>query len=90
MITQIVLPGVWTLLVLAFLAFLGYLLSRRQQQSFNEHVPPISDDQFMARCPPGTNREIALKVRRIVAEQLFIEYERIYPEHSFVNDLGAD
>ncbi len=31
----------------------------------------------------------ALKVRRIVAEQLNIEYERVYPESSFVNDLGA-
>lgn len=39
---------------------------------------------------PGTNREIALKVRKIVADQLGVEYERIYPSSSFVNDLGAD
>lgn len=70
--------------------FVVYLIHRRQQQLFVDRFPPISDDEFMARLPPGTNREIALKVRRIVAEQLAIEYERIYPEASFVNDLGAD
>ena len=53
-------------------------------------VPPISDDEFLARCPPGTNRAIALKVRRIVADQLGVDYERIRPESRFVEDLGAD
>lgn len=52
--------------------------------------PPIDDDEFMDRCKPGTNREIALKVRRIVSEQLGIEYDRVYPEQNFVDDLGCD
>ncbi len=62
---------------------------RRQRNAFNERFPPISDDEFMARCPAGTNPAIALKVRRIIAGQLGIEYERIYPESSFVDDLGV-
>ncbi len=51
--------------------------------------PPISDDEFIQRCSPGVNRERALKVRRIVARQLGIDYERVYPEQRFVEDLGA-
>jgi acyl carrier protein len=43
----------------------------------------------MAQCPPGTSRVVALKVRRIVAEQLGVEYGRIYPSSSFVDDLDA-
>lgn len=51
---------------------------------------PISDDEFMRRCKPGTSREVALKVRRIVSDQLGIPYESVYPEHRLVEDLGAD
>ncbi len=64
--------------------------NRRKQSEFEKRFPPISDEEFVARCAPGTNREIALKVRKIVADQLGVEYERIYPSSSFVNDLGAD
>ena len=52
--------------------------------------PRIDDDEFLRRCTPGVNRETALKVRRIISEQLGIEYERIHPEHRFVEDLNAD
>jgi hypothetical protein len=52
--------------------------------------PPISDDEFMRRCSPGVNRDRALKVRRIISEQLGVEYDRIYPEQRFVDDLGCD
>lgn len=51
--------------------------------------PPISDDEFIRRCTPGVDRERALKVRRIIAEQLGVDYNRIYPEQSFVEDLGC-
>ena len=52
--------------------------------------PAIDDDEFVRRCAPGTRRETALTVRRIVAEQLGIPYDHVYPEQSFVEDLGAD
>ena len=48
----------------------------------------LSDDEFLARCHPGTDPVIALKVRRIVADQAGIQYERIYPSSRFVEDLG--
>ncbi|WP_372721405.1 hypothetical protein [Novipirellula sp.] len=51
---------------------------------------PISEDEFIRRCSPGVNRERALKVRRIIAEQLGVDYDRIYPEQRFVEDLGCD
>ncbi len=52
--------------------------------------PPISEDEFIRRCSPGVDRERALKVRRIIAEQLGVDYERVYPEQRFVEDLGCD
>ncbi|HBE68802.1 MAG TPA: hypothetical protein DDW52_11705 [Planctomycetaceae bacterium] len=52
--------------------------------------PPISDDEFIQRCSPGVDRDRALKVRRIISEQLGLDYDRIYPEQRFVEDLGCD
>ena len=52
--------------------------------------PPISDEEFLARCTPGTRPEVALKVRRIVADHLAVEYERIHPSMNFIEDIGAD
>jgi hypothetical protein len=51
--------------------------------------PPISEDEFISRCSPGVNRERALKVRRIVSEQLGVDYDRVYPEQRFIEDLGC-
>lgn len=58
--------------------------------AFNERFPPISDEEFLSRCTSGTRPEVALKVRRIIADNLGVEYERIYPSTSFIDDLGAD
>jgi len=57
---------------------------------FDQKWPPIDDDEFIRRCHPGANREIALRVRRVVAKQLGIPYQQIYPEQNFVFDLGCD
>jgi hypothetical protein len=53
-------------------------------------APPISDEEFLSRCKPGTDPAVALRVREIVADQLAIRRETIYPEHRFVEDLKAD
>ena len=66
------------------------LVAVKQQQEFNERFPPISDAEFVARCTPGSNPGIALRVRRIVADNLGVDYHRIYPSTRFVDDLGAD
>ena len=52
--------------------------------------PSISEDEFIRRCPPGVDPERALKVRRIIAEQLGVDYDRVYPEQRFVEDLKCD
>jgi hypothetical protein len=62
----------------------------RGQAAFEEKFPPISDAEFLARCRPGTDPAVALKVRRIIAEHLAVEYERVHPSSRFVDDLGAD
>lgn len=65
-------------------------VSRWDRAAFEERFPPISDAEFMARCRPGTRPEVALKVRRMVAEFMGVDYERVYPSMSFIEDLGAD
>jgi hypothetical protein len=62
----------------------------RRSRAFNQRFPPISDAEFLARCRSDTNPAIALKVRQIVSKQLGVQYERIYPSSSFVEDLGCD
>jgi hypothetical protein len=57
---------------------------------FNERFPPISDAEFVARCSPNVNPQLALRVRRIVADNLGVSYDRIYPSTSFADDIGAD
>ena len=59
-------------------------------RDFKERFPPISDAEFLARCPPGTKPEVALMVRRIVAEHFVIEYDRVDPSMNFIEDVGAD
>ena len=82
--TVLFLTGAFVLLVICV------LLDSRSQKDFRDRFPPISDTEFLARCRPGTKPEIALKVRRIVSVSLGVDYERIYPSSSFVEDLGCD
>jgi len=76
-----------------FLLFLAVLLAKIADVVRNRgdgEFPPISDEEFLARCTPGTSAEVALKVRRIVASMLAVEYEQVYPSTRFIEDLGAD
>ena len=50
-----------------------------------KQIPGISDEEFMARLPRGTDREIALKVRTIVAKQTGVKREYILPDTKFVD-----
>ena len=70
--------------------FLCVFLAFRAERKFLDKWPAIDDDEFLRRCSPGTSRETAIKVRRIVSEQLGIPYAHVYPEQHFVNDLGCD
>lgn len=65
------------------------IVAKRNRLAFQERFPPISNAEFLDRCTPGTNPAVALKVRRIVAEHLAVEYELIYPSSTFNEDLGA-
>ena len=64
-------------------------LEAKRSRDFWRRWPPISEDEFVAKCSPGTNRERALKVRRIISEQLGLPYERIHPDQRFVEDLDC-
>lgn len=77
-------------LAIAIAAVLTYAIERSKLAAFREKFPPISDDEFMALCKTGTNREVALKVRKIISHSLGVDYDRIYPSSRFVEDLGCD
>jgi hypothetical protein len=72
-----------------FVVLVFYILDKWARQRFEERFPPISDAEFVARSRPGTNPKVALKVRRIVADNLGVEYDRIYPSTRFTDDLGV-
>jgi hypothetical protein len=74
-------------ILLVGLAAIGYQ-SARHERHIIENFPPITDEEFLARCKPGTNPEIALKVRKIVANQMGVEYERVHPSTRFIGDLS--
>ena len=78
------------LLIVGLLILVGIVVTKHQHDLFAERFPPISDAEFVIRCGPGTNPDIALSVRRIVSEQLGVEYDRIHPSCRFVEDLGCD
>lgn len=75
------------LLCTSFAALLWY---RSTDFPSKDKWPPITEDEFIQRCSPGVDRERALKVRRIISEQLGVDYDRVYPEQRFVEDLGCD
>jgi hypothetical protein len=70
--------------------FAFVVAAMRGRATFHERFPPISDAEFLARCRPGTDPRVALKVRRIVAHHFAIDSARVYPSMRFVEDLGAD
>ena len=73
--------------LIAFFPVVAFGSNLYPGKRFEERFPPIDDDEFMRRCGPGTNREIALRVRRIISECMGIGYYHVYPEHRFVEDL---
>ena len=83
-------PGAVVVIAIVVALIAGVLMERRRKVAFEKQFPPISDAEFMALCPPGTNPAIALKVRRIMSDQLGVEYERIYPSSRIVRDLVAE
>ena len=85
MLTALIIAGIIALLLVAGIAW-----ERKRSRDFERKWPAISDDEFVAKCASGTNPECALKVRRIISEQLGIPYEHIHPQQSFANDLLQD
>lgn len=65
-------------------------ISAGRARALRERFPPLTDEEFLARCRPGTNPAVALKVRRTIAAYFAIECARVHPEMTFVDDLGAD
>jgi hypothetical protein len=76
--------------VIVVVALICVFCSQRAEQDFYQRFPPISDEEFVARCGPGRNVKVALKVRRILADCLNVEYERIYPSSRLSADLLAE
>lgn len=82
-------PEVLVLIGITTIALISFVVARQRESRFNQRWPPLSDDEFIAKCSPGASRDIALRVRRIISEQLDIPYERIHPDQDFVRDLDC-
>jgi hypothetical protein len=63
---------------------------QRRRAAFVERFPPISDAEYLARCSPGTDPVVALRVRALLSECLCVEYERVYPSSRLIPDLIQD
>jgi hypothetical protein len=79
-----------SIVILLYAAFTVLLLRGASDVPSKDKWPPITEDEFIRRCSPGVDRERALKVRHNISEQLGVDYNRIYPEQRFVEDLGCD
>jgi hypothetical protein len=66
------------------------VLAKKDQAAFEARFPPLTDAEFVARCGPGVSPAVALRIRRVLADALNIEYERIHPSSRIVQDLGAE
>ena len=81
---------IFSSVLLAALVLAGmWVWAAKRERDFKRMWPPISDEEFVAKCSPGTDRARALKVRRIISEQLGVPYEHIHPEQSFFDDLDC-
>lgn len=69
--------------------FVIAMVAARNRASFEERFPPISDAEFLARCSPGVDPKVALKIRRIVAGYFDIPYERVHPSMRIIDDLAT-
>jgi hypothetical protein len=87
--TSIFIPSVAIVAVL-FVVLVLVLISIWHENELRRRFPAISEREFIARCKAGTNPRVALKVRRIVADNLGVKYDRIYPSTRFAEDIGAD
>ncbi len=79
-----------TLFVLLIVTgIVAYFVGNERDAEHDKLFPPISDEEFIKRCGPGTNPDVAIKVRRIISKHLNVEYDRIHPSSRFVEDLHA-
>jgi hypothetical protein len=76
--------------ILVFICIVVVTSGKGGAESFRRRFPPLSDAEFVARCTPGTDPAVALRVRRMIADWSGVEYERIHPSLRFVDDLGRD
>ncbi|MCA9188873.1 MAG: hypothetical protein R3E01_22760 [Pirellulaceae bacterium] len=73
--------------IVAALTIFAAIDRLRVAKRFRATFTLIDDDEFLRRCGNGVSRNVALRVRRCVADQLGLPYKCIYPEHTFVEDL---
>jgi hypothetical protein len=78
------------LVTLGIFVVFQVLIARRERQRSEKEFPPLSDAEFVARCTPGVDPDVALRVRRIVADSLGVSYEMLHPSTRFWEDIGAD
>lgn len=59
----------------------------QERVEFEKRFPAVSDAEFLARCTPGTDPQIALRVRKVLSDIYSVDENRIYPSSRLINDL---
>lgn len=70
-----------TVIALVIFGALMYLVSRLREERGTFAL--MSDDEFMTNLPPGTSRDVALRVRAIVARNAGVPRENVRPDTKF-------
>lgn len=74
--------------VLAIL--IGIFVAIQRRNSPVTSLRPVSDEEFVRLCGTGTDPDVAIHVRRVVARVLGVDYKHMRPTDRFVEDYGAD
>ena len=77
------------LIIFFVIAAIICVIAYYEDAKFRTKFPPLSGEEFLAKCDPNVRPEVALKVRKALADALGVDEESIHPSQSIMKDLGG-
>ena len=97
---MIMLPIIGILLLPTILELIFKMLDRiglsdhhfwlQWEESFLESHPELSEEEYLLLFDPPVDKDVALKVRKLISEISGLEENRIRPQDRLVTDLGLE
>jgi acyl carrier protein len=69
---------------------MGAKTTRRRSGDLPRRSEPVGAVDSRSRARGGTGMDVQAKVKEIIVQQLGVDADKVTPEASFVDDLGAD